>query len=287
MDALLKRLLEMNSASVKSMEPEKEPETIEDLIGGAVFSAKVPAKFKKPGKIGKGDTQIINNAMLSFECYKNVLLMMSPKYCNLKIVPKAKFSQKLLKYLSQEKLTRDKWISLMYQRQQICTMVEKDGKMELMYFTPVSSGIRILTSQVRPILNRICKEYPNLNRIHFFSEQEINEHIKKALNETKSDYINYMYCYFDMPVHDWPFLGEVKVLSDDEAEKIARDMRLNKKNDLPIIFHNDPLALWYGARIGQIISVSSFFSCSGLDIEYRIVVHNDSKKRKGSDIKYA
>jgi DNA-directed RNA polymerase subunit H (RpoH/RPB5) len=77
--------------------------------------------------------------------------------------------------------------------------------------------------------------------------------------------------------------SKFKILSNNEKKEFLRDNRIPDETKMPGIFHNDPMCLYYGAKIGNIVQLTrpNLYHQSLLEesISYRLVIQNVARTK--------
>jgi DNA-directed RNA polymerase subunit H (RpoH/RPB5) len=83
--------------------------------------------------------------------------------------------------------------------------------------------------------------------------------------------INYLHRHFSIEITKGPLCSTHTILSNEEVIKTCFQDLMIHPLSIPPIFITDPICLWIGAEIGQVVKIESYSENSGLAIRYRIV----------------
>ena len=86
---------------------------------------------------------------------------------------------------------------------------------------------------------------------------------------TLCGYVNFALC---VPEHI--LSPACRVMAEPELEEMLRREMLQRV-DLPQIHHVDPMVLWAGARVGQVLEISRTSNTAGWSVYWRRIVHSD------------
>lgn len=110
------------------------------------------------------------------------------------------------------------------------------------------------------------------------TRDHVNAHIKKKIiNMRKKNIIIYNYIYNNfvqiIPEAKNEVVPEHKIISDSvEIEKIIEELKIQKIDQLPKIFHNDAAVIWAGGRPGNLVKITGPSESSGIRIAYKLVI---------------
>ena len=82
---------------------------------------------------------------------------------------------------------------------------------------------------------------------------------------------NYLHRHFSIEITRGPLCSKHTILSNEEVIKTCFQDLMIHPLSIPPIFISDPICLWIGAEIGQVVKIESYSENSGLAIRYRIV----------------
>lgn len=139
------------------------------------------------------------------------------------------------------------------------------------------------TQKFTKILNRIPEFSDEIRKnnleIIIISYRDLSIHLEKKIEANlnpgteNSGYIRifpYKYLYFtsERPIHK--LVSQQRILSKKESDKILEELCLNKQN-LPKIKKTDPIMIWLGAELGDIIEALMPSEVSGIETKYFLV----------------
>lgn len=106
----------------------------------------------------------------------------------------------------------------------------------------------------------------------------VNAHIKKKIVKMgKKNIIIYNYIYNNfvqiIPEAKNEVVPEHKIISDQvEIEKLVEELKIQKIDQLPKIFHNDAAVIWAGGRPGNLVKITGPSESAGIRIAYKLVI---------------
>lgn len=122
-------------------------------------------------------------------------------------------------------------------------------------------------------------EYNTGDKMHYImivSEGEVNTTIKNKIDsihtsKPKLTILIYSYNMFKLVFPESPKILPHRILSADEAKKVLNQLKCDKTS-LPRILSNEPILIWIGAKVGDIIEIKRFSQNTKESISYRIVI---------------
>jgi DNA-directed RNA polymerase subunit H (RpoH/RPB5) len=104
------------------------------------------------------------------------------------------------------------------------------------------------------------------------SNSKVSIHIFSAMAKINNMQIyNYLYTHFLAEIPKGPFVPIHEIMPLKEAKKLLAKTKIMPLQ-LPKIFEDDPQCIWIGARIGQILKLTSPSELAGMVIEYKLVI---------------
>ncbi len=82
---------------------------------------------------------------------------------------------------------------------------------------------------------------------------------------------NYFYKHFKIIVPNHILVPKYKILNDEEKNKVLNKWLIAKTSNLMLMNDDDAMAIWTGAKVGDILSEEYQFKTSGYNIDYRLV----------------
>lgn len=141
------------------------------------------------------------------------------------------------------------------------------------------------TVQFTKLLERIpgftdTKRQFNLDVI-VISKDELSVHLNKRIvasmtngdDHDNSGFIRiaaYKYSMFSSVKQDNVLVPPHRIMSKDESQALLERLMVEKR-DLSKIRQSDPMAVWLGAEIGDIIDIDGFSESAGIEKKYRVV----------------
>ena len=75
---------------------------------------------------------------------------------------------------------------------------------------------------------------------------------------------------FDMTENK--LVPKYKILDEEEKQSVIKKFNINSDNDFPNILINDPLAVFYGLKINQVVEISYSSKTNGFSTFYRLCI---------------
>lgn len=100
----------------------------------------------------------------------------------------------------------------------------------------------------------------------FFTKSNLLDIFKKHADASTAYYNPQPYHRFGMNILKSVSVSPHRIMSEEEVKNTFKFGE--KKTDLPVILITDPIVLWIGARVGQVIEVTRWSSSTGHAITY-------------------
>jgi len=132
----------------------------------------------------------------------------------------------------------------------------------------------------RNLFTHISKDAIVNTDVLIISESPMSSHINKEIErltttyttETNGIYIeSYDYKLFEIEIPKHFTVPVHEIMSPDETNELLKDT-MKEKHHFAKIFHNDPMAIWIGARPGDMIRIFRLSESTGEAITYRLCI---------------
>jgi len=153
-----------------------------------------------------------------------------------------------------------------------------EGYLVVIYFLGTGSKYMLHGNDLDVLLRQLENENPtdrllsNLQELIlvapdvFFTKSNLLEIFKKHADASSAYYNPQPYHRFSMNLLKSVSVSPHRIMSEAEVKQTFKYGE--KKTDLPVILITDPVVLWIGARVGQVIEVTRWSSSTGHAITY-------------------
>ena len=86
--------------------------------------------------------------------------------------------------------------------------------------------------------------------------------------------------HFNIEIPRGPLCYQHEVMNDDDVKRVLHDHLMAGRSNLPRIGLSDPQIIWIGARVGDVIRITSLSQHAGVEISYRTVVADVTRARE-------
>lgn len=212
-------------------------------------------------------SKIINRNNVNYEVYENIKKFII-KYRNFELIEPDS---------SENFLKKDEFLKEMMSQQYVITICTnpKDGKKVFIVLIEKESKYVKKTENFRKLLEKIESELEDDDSdvyLYLITENPLSSYAKKALKKYPNFIIkNYLHENFNIEISDGPWVDPQRILSkEEEKELCSKHMKINPLS-LPGIRINDPVCIWLGAEIGDIIESTRRSEITLNSTVYRIV----------------
>ncbi len=125
-------------------------------------------------------------------------------------------------------------------------------------------------------LNEMKKIMKNFKKyegeIILITHAQISNAVLKTLNELyEFSLVNFKYALFKIVFPKHILCPKHSILSKDEEDQLLNKELYTIKNKLSIIKLNDPMCIWIGAKVNDVVKIERYSESVGLSYYYRIV----------------
>ena len=108
--------------------------------------------------------------------------------------------------------------------------------------------------------------------VYVITKTPLSIYINKILHKFANlKILNFLHRHFSIEITRGPHCSKHTILSDDEVIKTCFQDLMIHPLSIPPIFVTDPICVWIGAEIGQVIRIEADSEIAGKVIRYRIV----------------
>jgi DNA-directed RNA polymerase subunit H (RpoH/RPB5) len=145
----------------------------------------------------------------------------------------------------------------------------KTGKVVYIYLMKTDSKYIKATPNFKKLMDSLGAEPAD---VYIITKVPLSIYINKTLHRFINLKIsNFMHKNFSIETTKGPHCSEHTILADDEVIKTCFQDLMIHPLSIPPIYITDPICVWIGAEIGQVIRIKSRSENSGEVIRYRIV----------------
>jgi len=154
------------------------------------------------------------------------------------------------------------------------TFLDKKNKKVDIYLFDKNSKFIKTTQNFKELLNKYKKKKIQLI---FFTKELLSIYIKKAIKTYKNiSYDNYLHKHFIIDIRKGPLCSKHEIMSKKEVQTLWYWFKTHPHH-LQAIHIDDPQVIWLGAKINNIIKITSISEISGICINYRVVTPKSGK----------
>lgn len=127
--------------------------------------------------------------------------------------------------------------------------------------------------EFKKLMNSINKD----SNIIIISKDNITNFINKHVNDLqieKSQIYNYAYMQLSIVIPEHINCVPHRILSLEEEDELLNRVLYADKKNLPGICINDPMIIWIGGKVGDIIEITRTSEITGESIAYRRVIND-------------
>lgn len=191
--------------------------------------------------------------------------------------------EKYRKYkITSKRLTQDELVKTFNMSHFTTISGKNDSRAEVSSAAMTSKEIKVVllapnskyegqTAEFKKLYNSVSD--PNTSLMFVFFVEKINSHIVKFLTGTDCEFYSYRLFLTEVPAHVYVPIHEIA----DEAE-VANfcDRHCTDKTKFPKILARDPIAVWIGAKPGQVVKIHRESETVGVTISYRFCIEDES-----------
>jgi DNA-directed RNA polymerase subunit H (RpoH/RPB5) len=108
--------------------------------------------------------------------------------------------------------------------------------------------------------------------VYIITKMPLSIYINKILHKFSNlKILNFLHRHFSIEITRGPHCSKHTILTDEEVIKTCFQDLMIHPLSIPPIFVTDPICIWIGAEIGQVIRIEADSEISGKVIRYRIV----------------
>ena len=121
--------------------------------------------------------------------------------------------------------------------------------------------------------------------VYVITKTHLSIYISKILHKFSNLKIyNFLHRHFSIEITKGPHCSKHTILSDEEVVKTCFQDLMIHPLSIPPIFVTDPICIWIGAEIGQVIRIEADSEIAGKVIRYRIVSPKVGKISVGKNL---
>jgi len=189
------------------------------------------------------------------------------KYLNIQL-----FIQKYRKFIAPETFLNRKQFKKTIQLEQYvrvqCRQPDS-GKVIYIYLMKTDSKYIKATPNFKKLMDSLGQEPAD---IYVITKTPLSIYINKILYKFANLKIhNFLHKHFSIEITRGPHCSKHTILSDDEVIKTCFQDLMIHPLAIPPIYVTDPICVWIGAEIGQVIRIEANSENAGKVIRYRIV----------------
>ena len=145
----------------------------------------------------------------------------------------------------------------------------KTGRLVYIYLMKADSKYVKSTPNFKKLMESLGN---NPSDVYLITKTPLSIYINKVLHHFPTLRItNFLHRHFSIEITKGPLCSKHTILTNEEVIKTCFQDLMIHPLSIPPIFISDPICLWIGAEIGQVIKIESYSENSGLAIRYRIV----------------
>jgi len=125
-------------------------------------------------------------------------------------------------------------------------------------------------------LANLLKDVPAGTEVILITSDFYKGYPAKLIKKIKDKRIyNYRHNHFDLVIPRAPLCGKHRIMSIDEVNTLLVKELHTDLLQLPKILESDPQCIWIGAKLADVLEITSHSEVSGEYIHYRLVISNN------------